>query len=281
MTTGRSRAPAVRVGRRASVLACVAVFLLAWRGSAPAQTGTAPPPAAHRVRVAAAADLKFALDDLVTRYQAAHPGVEIAVTYGSSGNFFQQLSNKAPYDLYLSADAEYPKKLVEAGLAVKGSEFLYARGRVVAWVRKDSTLDIEKRGLDALLDPSVRKIAIANPRVAPYGRAAEAALKNAGIYEKVQDRLVLGENIAQTAQFAESGAADVGLIALSLAAAPAMKDKGRFWPVPAKLHPPIQQGGATLTWAEDPAATAEFRAFLTGKDGLSVLEHYGFDGPAE
>jgi len=169
---------------------------------------------------------------------------------------------------------------VEAGLAVKGSEFLYARGRIVLWVRNDSTLDVERRGLNALLDPAVSKIAIANPRVAPYGRAAEAALKSAGIYEQVQDRLVLGENIAQTAQFAESGAADVGLIALSLAAAPAMKDKGRFSPVPSNLHPPIEQGGATMTWAEDPAATAQFRAFLTGRDCLSVLGHYGFDRPA-
>lgn len=260
------------------VVAAVLAVLAVLGGNALAQTA---PHGSHRIRVAAAADLKFALDELVTKYKASHPGVEVAVTFGSSGNFYQQLSNKAPFDLFLSADAEYPMKLVEAGLAVKGSEFLYAKGRIVAWVRKDSTLDIEKRGMEALLDPSVHKIAIANPRVAPYGRAAEAALKSAGIYEKVQDRLVLGENIAQTAQFAESGAADVGLIALSLAAAPAMKDKGRFWPVPAKLHPPIQQGGATMIWAEAPAATAEFRAFLTGNDGLSVLEHYGFDRPTE
>jgi molybdate transport system substrate-binding protein len=258
----------------------VAALALSVAADALAQTSPTAS-AAHRVRVAAAADLKFALDELVTKYRASHPSVEVAVTYGSSGNFFQQLSNKAPYDLFLSADAAYPRKLVEAGLAVKGSEFLYARGRIVLWVRKDSPLDVEKRGLQALLDPSVRKIAIANPRVAPFGRAAEAALKAAGLYEKVQDRLVLGENIAQTAQFAESGAADAGLIALSLAAAPAMREKGRFWPVPAKLHPPIEQGGAAMTWAEDPPATTDFRAFLTGKDGLSVLEHYGFDAPSE
>jgi molybdate transport system substrate-binding protein len=238
-------------------------------------------PAPNRVRVAAAADLKFALDEVVTTYRATHPNVEIVVTYGSSGNFFSQLSHQAPYDLFLSADAAYPLRLVEAGLAVKGSEFHYARGRVVLWVRKDSPLDVGKRGLGALLDPSLRRVAIANPRVAPYGRAAEAALKTAGLYEKVQDKLVLGENVAQTAQFAESGAADAALIALSLATAPVMREKGRFWPVPAKLHPPIEQGGATMAWAENPAATAAFRAFLVGKDGLSVLEHYGFDPPVE
>jgi molybdate transport system substrate-binding protein len=260
-------------------LGTAAVAALAFWLAMPALlTAQAP---AHRVRVAAASDLKYALDELLMKYRVSHPEVEINVTYGSSGNFFQQLSNKAPYDLFLSADAAYPRKLVEAGLAVKGSEFLYARGRLVLWVRKDSPLDIEKRGLDALLTSTVRKIAIANPRVAPYGRAAEAALKSADLYEKVQDRLVLGENIAQTAQFAESGAADAGLIALSLASAPAMREKGRFWEVPSRFHAPIEQGGATMTWAEDPEATAEFRAYLLGRDGLSALERYGFDRPGE
>ena len=266
--------------RKAAMRIRVAALATAIAAGALAQTSPTAS-AAHRVRVAAAADLKFALDELVAKYRASHPDVDIAVTYGSSGNFFSQLSNKAPYDLFLSADATYPRKLVEARLAVKGSEFVYARGRIVLWVRKDSPLDIEKRGLEALLDPSVHKIAIANPRVAPYGRAAEAALKTAGLYEKVRERLVLGENIAQTAQFAESGAADAGLIALSLAASPSMREKGRFWPVPANLHPPIEQGGATMTWAEDPRATADFRAFLTGRDGLPILEHYGFDRPTD
>jgi molybdate transport system substrate-binding protein len=275
MAKGRADAVGVRVGLAAWVLVALVAPALGQTGAS-----ASPTPGARRVRIAAAADLKFALDEIITRYKATQPGVDITVTYGSSGNFFQQLSNKAPYDLFLSADAEYPKKLVEAGQAVKGSEFLYARGRIVLWVRNDSTLDIERRGLNALLDPAVQKVAIANPRVAPYGRAAEAALKSAGIYDQVQDRLVLGENIAQTAQFAESGAADVGLIALSLAAAPAMKDKGRYSPVPAELHPPIEQGGAILAWAEDPAATRAFRDYLVG-GGLSVLEHYGFDVPVK
>lgn len=248
--------------------------------SCAAASGPDPTPGARtRVRIAAASDLKFALDEIAAKFRASHPDVEIVPTYGSSGNFFSQLSNKAPFDLFLSADAEYPKKLVEAGLAVQGSEFFYARGRVVLWVRNDSALDVERRGLGALLDPAVRKIAIANPRHAPYGRAAEAALRKAGLYDKVEDRLVLGENIAQTAQFAESGSADAGLIALSLAMAPTLREKGRFWTVPGDAHPPIEQAGATLSWAIDPAAAREFQRFLTGEAGRAILARYGFELP--
>jgi molybdate transport system substrate-binding protein len=237
--------------------------------------------AIHRVRVAAASDLRFALEEIVAKFRGIRPGVEIPVTYGSSGNFFSQLSNKAPYDLFLSADAEYTRKLAEAGLAVRDSEFWYARGRLVLWVAKASSLDVERRGLEALTDPSVRKIAIANPRHAPYGRAAEAALRAAGLYEKVQDRLVLGENIAQTAQFVQSGAADAGLIALSLATAPALRNDGRFWTVPATLHPKIGQGGAILAWAADPPAARDFVAFLTSAAGQEILARYGFDPPGK
>ena len=235
----------------------------------------------HRVRVAAASDLRFALEEIVAKFRGIHPEIEIPVTYGSSGTFFSQLSHRAPYDLFLSADAEYPRKLAEAGLAVRSSEFQYARGRLVLWVGKASTVDVERRGLEAVTDPSVRKIAMANPRHAPYGRAAEAALRTAGLYEKVRDRIVLGENIAQTAQFVESGAADAGLIALSLARAPALLDKGRFWTVPATLHPKIEQGGAILAWAADPPSTRAFAAFLTSASGQEILARYGFDPPGK
>src|SRR5581483_10829703 len=136
-------------------------------------------------------------------------------------------------------------------------------------------------GIRAVLDPGVRKVAIANPRFAPYGRAAEAALKHAGVYDSVKDRLVLGENIAQTAQFVESGAADVGLIALSLALAPPLRDKGRAWEVPADAFPPLEQGGVILTGAKDAAAAQALREFLTGADGRAVLRKHGFRLPGE
>ncbi len=191
----------------------------------------------REIRVAAAADLKFAFDDLASEFRKKHPDVTVSVTYGSSGNFYAQLENKAPFDLFLSADIDYPHLLVENGLATKDSEFRYAVGLIVLWVPNSSKLDLEKLGMNAVADPSVKKLAVANPMHAPYGRAAEAALKKLGLYDDVKDRLVLGENIAQTAQYVESGAADVGIIALSLALAPAMKDKGRFWTVPARRLP--------------------------------------------
>lgn len=239
------------------------------------------PQASRQVAVAAAADLKFAFDELIGEFENDHPDIDVQVTYGSSGNFFAQLSNKAPFDIYFSADIAYPRKLVERGLADKDSEFLYAVGQIVMWVPNDSPIDVEKLGIQALLDPAARKVAIANPQHAPYGRAAESALKSLGVYEQVKDRLVLGENIAQTAQFVESGAADVGVIALSLAMAPAMKDKGRYWRVPLDAYPTMEQGSVVLNWAKDREATEEFRSFVAGPRGREILKRYGFILPGE
>ncbi len=233
------------------------------------------------VTVAAAADLKYALDEAVVEFQKEHPEIEVKVSYGSSGTFHAQLSNKAPFDLYFSADIEYPRRLAEAGLTVPKSEFLYAVGQIVVWVRNESKLDVKGRGIEVLRDPTIRKIAIANPKHAPYGRAAEAALKTLGIYDQIKDRFVLGENIAQTAQFVESGVADVGVIALSLAMAPAMRDKGRYWIVPLDKYPRLEQGGAILTWAKDRQATEQLRAFVVGNQGRAILRKYGFLLPGE
>jgi molybdate transport system substrate-binding protein len=234
-----------------------------------------------QVRIAAAADLKFALDDVVAEFHKLHPDVQVQTTYGASGTFFAQLSNKAPFDLFLSADVDYPRKLIEAGLADPDSEFLYAVGRLVIWAPSSSKLDAGMLALDALRDPSVRKIAIANPRHAPYGRAAEAALKKLGVYDQVKDRLVLGENIVQTAQMVESGGADVGLIALSLALSPQMKDKGRFWRVPDDAYPKLEQGGVILKDAGNPLAAGKVRDFLTSKPGRDVLGRHGFVLPGD
>ncbi len=236
---------------------------------------------AREVRIAAAADLKFAFDDLASEFRKKHPEIKVSVTYGSSGNFYAQLENKAPFDLFLSADIDYPRKLVENGLASKDSEFQYAVGHIVVWVPNGSKLDLEKLGMKAVADPSVKKLAIANPKFAPYGRAAEAALKKLGLYEDVKDRLVLGENIAQTAQYVESGSADVGIIALSLALAPAMKDKGRFWTVPLEDYPRLEQGGVIMSWVKDKEATQKLREFIVGTEGKAILKRYGFMQPGE
>jgi molybdate transport system substrate-binding protein len=208
-----------------------------------------------------------------------HPGMDVRVTYGSSGNFYSQLSNHAPFDLFLSADQQYVQRLLDQGVALKGSDFVYATGRIVLWVPKSSPLEISKRGLEALREGSIRKIAIANPAHAPYGRAAEAALRAHGLWDAVQGKLVLGENIAQAAQFAQSGSVDAAILALSLVNSPSMKDSGRWYAIPQNDYPQLKQTGVVLTWARDPNAAGEFRQFITGTEGRAILERFGFGLP--
>jgi molybdate transport system substrate-binding protein len=225
--------------------------------------------------IAAAADLKFALDDLVKQFEEKYPATKVNVTYGSSGNFFAQFQNGAPFDLFFSADIGYPRKLAEKGLGAD-DVFLYAIGCIVVWAPKDSPVAVDKLGIKALLEPSIRKIAVANPEHAPYGRAAVAALKALNVYDQVASRLVYGENIAQTAQFVQSGAADVGILALSLAVAPQMRDAGRFWQVPLDAYPRMEQGGIILNSAKNLETARAFRDFVLGDNGREVLKHYGF-----
>jgi molybdate transport system substrate-binding protein len=216
------------------------------------------------------------MDDLVAAFEARHPDESVRVTYGSSGNFFAQISQGAPFDVYFSADIEYPRALEEADLAEPGSTVLYAEGRIVTWVRDDSTIDLDRLGLAAILDPSVERVAIADPEHAPYGRAARAAMEASGSWEAVQPRLVLGENISQAAQFVESGAADIGLLALSLAIAPPLCHAGRHVLVPSELHPPILQGALVLSAAERPVVAGAFLDFVLGPEGRTVLDRYWF-----
>jgi len=236
----------------------------------------ASPPAP--LRIAAAADLRYALDDLVKAFRQQHPGVQIEPAYGSSGMFYAQLTNHAPFDLFLSADVQYPQKLAAQGLILPGSEFSYADGRIVLWTGNATGVDVERLGMDALRQPAVRHIAIANPAHAPYGRAAEAALRSLGIYDAVKEKLVMGENISQTFQMAQSGAAEVGIVALSLAVAPAASGQGHYWEVPRTAYPRIQQGGAILKWTKNPEAAQALRAFLLAPEGRAILKRYGFSG---
>jgi molybdate transport system substrate-binding protein len=269
----------MRVWLTPTTVLLVAAVLLAGAGGCDRKAATGA--ARREVRVAAAADLKFALDEAAAEFMTRNPDTKVAVTYGSSGTLYAQLANEAPFDLFLSADIEYPRKLVEQGRAVKGSEFVYAVGHLVVWVPTSSGLDLDRLGLAAVSDPAVHKVALANPKTAPYGRAAEAALKGKGLYDPAKDKLVFAENVAQAAQFAESGAADVGLIALSLAASPAMKDKGRYWMVPLDAYPRLDQGGVIVTGTKDPGAAESLREFLTGPDGRAVLKRYGFTREGE
>ena len=229
---------------------------------------------AEDITIAAASDLNFVFRELVTEYEKS-TGDRVRLSLGSSGNFYAQIQNGAPFDLYFSADIAYPRKLEEAGLTVPGSLYPYAIGRIVLWAGKDSRLDLSK-GLDVLLEPTIKKIAIANPKHAPYGRVAVAAMEHAQVYDRVKDKLVLGENISQAAQFVESGAADVGIIALSLALAPPMRAAGHYWEIPADAYPPIEQGAVILKSAKNQERAKAFLSFVQGAEGQAMMKRYGF-----
>ena len=233
--------------------------------------------AAQDLRVAAAADLQFAMPDIAARFEK-EAGKSVQVIYGSSGNFFQQLENGAPFDVFFSANLDYAKRLEAAGLTEPGSFYQYAKGKIVIWVPKESKLDLSS-GLKALLDPSIRKIAVANPEHAPYGQAAVAALQKEGIYDQVKTKLVLGENISQTASFVVSGSADVGIVALSLVLSPNMQDKGRYAEIAAGEYPPIEQACVILSSSKNKEAAHQFLGFIKTPAIAKLLEKYGFDVP--
>lgn len=231
------------------------------------------------VTVAAASDLTYAMNEIAANFEKA-TGCTVRLSLGSSGNFLTQIENGAPFDVFFSADIAYPEKLEAEGLAAPGSAYVYAIGKIALWTRNDSRVDVG-RGLAALREPSVRKIAIANPEHAPYGRAAEQALRQSGVYEAVKDRLVLGENISQAAEFVESGNADAGILALSLVVSPAMKDKGRAWNIPEKFYTPIEQGAVVLRAAANPQGAREFLDYIKMPATAALLERYGFVLPAK
>ena len=229
----------------------------------------------QEIRIAAASDLKFAMEELSTKFEK-QTGTKVNVTYGSSGNFFSQMRNGAPFDLFFSADIEYPRKLEAAGLAEPETLYEYAVGRIVIWVPRDAKVDVVRQGWTTLLDASVEKIAIANPEHAPYGRAAVAALQKARIYEQVKSKLVYGENISQAAQFVQSGNAQAGIVALSVAVSAAMRD-GKHWQIPAEMHPAIEQGAIVLKDAKNKNAARAFLEFVKSAAGRATLTKYGFE----
>ena len=235
---------------------------------------------AQEITVAAAADLSTALPEIVAAY-TKHIGQPVKLTFGSSGNLTNQIENGAPFDVFFSADENYPARLIEKRLAQKDSLYHYAVGRLVLWIPNELPLDLQKLGMQALLDPSIKKIAIANPLHAPYGRAAEAALKHFGVYDQIAPKLVLGENISQAAQFVESGNAQAGLIALSHALSPALKDKGHYWTVPLDAYPTLNQAAVVLSKSKNADSARKFLDFVRSPEGTSLLKNYGFSLPTE
>jgi molybdate transport system substrate-binding protein len=229
---------------------------------------------AQEITVAAAADLQFAMQDIAARFEK-DTGKKVKLIYGSSGNFYQQIQNGAPFDAFFSANLDYAKKLEAAGLAEPGTLYQYATGKIVLWVPSASKVNLGDR-LTALADPGVRKVSIANPEHAPYGQAAVAALQKENLYEQVKSKLVLGENISQAASFVLSGSADAGIIALSLALAPNMKDKGRYVEVPAGDYPPIEQGCVVLKASQKKDVARAFLEYLKTPASAELLKNYGF-----
>jgi molybdate transport system substrate-binding protein len=234
--------------------------------------------AGQEIVVAAAADLSAALPQLVSNY-TKQTGQKVKLSFGASGNLTNQIKNGAPFDIFLSADEEYPQQLISEGLASQSTLYIYALGRLVLWVPAESKLDPAKLEIKTLLDPSVKKISIANPATAPYGRAAQAVLRHYGIYDQVAGKLVLGESVSQAAQFVESGNAQAGLIALAHALNPAMKDKGRYWAIPLDAYPTLRQAAVVLSHSKQQAAASKFLDYLRSPEATSLLSNYGFNLP--
>lgn len=240
-------------------------------------------PAAHsaEIVVAAASNMSYAVKDLIKEFEEK-TGHKVKLSTGSSGNFYSQITNGAPFEVFLSADAEYPLKLEEAGMAEPGTRFVYSIGTLVLWVPKESPIDIEKSGVKAVLHPSVKKIAIANPKLAPYGRAAESALRHYKLYDQIKDQFVLGENVSQTIQFVQTGGAEIGFIPLAIALS--VKDGGRYWEIPADAYPAIEQAAVILKTARTNSNLDAVRAlydFVKGPAGRAILKRHGYALPEQ
>lgn len=230
---------------------------------------------AAETRVAAAADLTYALGELAPMFEASHPGQHITLIYGSSGKLAQQIDNGAPFDLFFSADRRMPDHLIAGGSAVAPA-VVYAHGQLVLW---SAHLDLRRMGMADLLSPRVRKLSIAEPEHAPYGQRAVEALQRAGVYDRIKPKLVYGENIAQTAQMAQTGGADVGILALSLVLGPTLAHQGSYRRVPESLYTPLEQAAVLTRHGRNNATAKAFLAFLQTPQARAVMQRYGFRLP--
>ncbi|MDR7422304.1 MAG: molybdate ABC transporter substrate-binding protein [Armatimonadota bacterium] len=237
--------------------------------------GQAP---AQELLVAAAADLRYAFEEMGIAFRQ-RTGVAPTFSLGSSGQLAHQVEHGAPFDIFFSANAEFVERLARGGFVLPETVQLYAIGRIVVWVRRDSPLD-PTRGLGVLDDPRVRFVAIANPEHAPYGEAARQALERSGLLPRVRGRLVFGDNVSLTLQLVTSGNADVGIVALSLALAPTVAREGRYWLVPEALHEPLRQATGVVTRSQRQPLARAFLAFVNG-DGRPIMRRFGFVLPGE
>jgi len=239
------------------------------------RTATAEP-----ITVAAAADLNYAMNELAGRFETAK-GTKVTLSFGASGNLFSQIQSGAPFDLFFSADEDYSKKLVNTGVADASSLRIYALGHLVLWVPNNSSFDPQKLQMELLNQPGVTRIAIANPEHAPYGRAAMTAIEHYGLIDKLAGKLVFGENVSQAAQFVQSGNAQAGLIAMSLAKSPAMESAGRFWVLPSDSYPELKQAAVIVSASKHKKAAQAFMDFVLSPEGAATLRKYGLTPPAK
>ncbi|HVU32814.1 MAG TPA: molybdate ABC transporter substrate-binding protein [Opitutaceae bacterium] len=243
-----------------------------------ALAGVARAPAAGGVTVAAAANLVYVLAPLRAEFERTHPGVRVVVETGSSGNLVAMISNGAPYDVFLSADLEFPRQLVQSGGGVDGTLVTFAYGRLVLWTTRK---DLEWKSVaEAVRDPRVARIAIANPRTAPFGRATEETLAQLGLGEVARPKLVFAQDIGQAAQYVSSGNADAGFVALSLVAAPKLKHTGRWLAVPERLYVPIAEGAVLTRFGAGNAMARDFLQFLVTPAARTIFQEYGYGLPA-
>jgi molybdate transport system substrate-binding protein len=247
-----------------------ATFVGAARAADPGQPGT--------LSIAAAANLVYALDALDAEYNKEAPNVKVTTATGASGNLVAQIKNGAPYDVFLSADLDFPRALIAAGQADGKTLITFAVGRLVIWTTR-ADIDVSDTKA-AVRNPAVKKLAIANVTTAPYGRAAKEAMDHLGVWAEAQPKLVVGENISQTAQFIDTGNADAGFVALSLVLSPKLKNKGRWSEVPSELYSSIDQGAVvTAHGAGNPAAKA-YLDFLNGSAARAIFKANGYGLPA-
>jgi molybdate transport system substrate-binding protein len=232
---------------------------------------------AQKVNVAAAANLRDVMEEVKTAYLKTRPKAVVNLTFGSSGTLVQQISNGAAFDFFMAADNEFPLKLKAKGLTV-GAMSTYAFGKLAMY---STTLDVSKEGLKALKDPSVKKVAIANPATAPYGARAQALLKSQGYYDGLKDKLVIGENISQAAQYAFTGNAEIGFVALSLTLAPDMKEKGYTYVVPSSMYEPVEQACILIKTTVLNTEAIKFRAYVLSPATRSIWEKYGYTVPTK
>lgn len=229
--------------------------------------------AQQKITIVAAANLKVALDSITTVFKIQYPTIDAQVTYGASGKLFEQISNGAPFDLFFSADMDYPNELKKKKLTASEVK-MYATGKLALWSKKT---DPNIKKMNTLLNANIVKISIANPTTAPYGEKAVESLKFYKVYDKVKNKLVFGENITQAAQFATTGASDIGIIALSLVLTPNMqKERGKYYIIPEKSHTPLEQGCIILNHGQGNPNAVKFYNFISSKKAGAILKHYGY-----